>query len=82
MRITALIATILAVSITGCVDTTRDGDVHYSGFLGDYSMLVKGDRDQAQRREIQDIMQLWAAYGSYNLCKLKKRGTCAEPKSS
>ncbi len=30
--------------------------------------------------EVQDMMQLWAVYGSYNLCKLQKRATCLEPK--
>jgi hypothetical protein len=30
---------------------------------------------------VQKMMQLWAAYGSYNLCKMQKRSTCVEPKS-
>ncbi len=30
--------------------------------------------------EVQDMMKLWAEWGSYNLCKLQERATCLEPK--
>ena len=30
--------------------------------------------------EVQDMMKLWAVWGSYNLCKLQERATCLEPK--
>jgi hypothetical protein len=30
--------------------------------------------------EVQDIMQAWAAHGSYNLCTLQKRANCKQPK--
>ncbi len=53
------IATILAILIAGCADTTRDPNVHYSGFLGDYSDLVKGDDEQAERRYLRPHVD-WA----------------------
>ena len=31
--------------------------------------------------EVEDIMQYWAAHGSYNLCELQKRSTCKKPAS-
>ena len=32
--------------------------------------------------EVEDMMKLWAAFGSYNLCKLQKRSDCVEPKTT
>lgn len=61
MRRMSLVAATLAISIAGCADTTRDRDVHYSGFLGDYSELVEGGRGQAQRRYLRPDVG-WAAY--------------------
>lgn len=55
------LAILLVVGIAGCADTTRDRNVDYSGFLGDYSMLVKGGVDQAQRRYVRPHVD-WAAY--------------------
>jgi len=55
------IATILAILIAGCADTTRDRNVHYSGFLGDYSDLLKGDDEQAERRYLRPHVD-WGAY--------------------
>jgi hypothetical protein len=31
--------------------------------------------------EVEDMMHLWAAQGSYNLCELQKRSDCVKPKS-
>jgi len=62
IRGTGLIATVLAISIAGCAETTRDRNVNYSGFLGDYSMLVKGDDKQAERRYLRPDVN-WASYG-------------------
>ena len=31
--------------------------------------------------EVEDMMQLWAAHGSYNLCELQKRTDCVKPTS-
>jgi hypothetical protein len=31
--------------------------------------------------EVQEIMQEWAAYGSYNLCELQKRSNCIKAKT-
>ena len=56
-----LIAVILVALIAGCSNTTRDRNVHYSGFLGDYSMLVKGDGKQAERRYLRPDVE-WASY--------------------
>jgi hypothetical protein len=56
-----LFATVLAISIAGCADTTRDRNVHYSGFLGEYSSLVKGDDKQAERRYLRPGVD-WGSY--------------------
>ena len=56
-----MIATVLATSIAGCANTTRDRTVHYSGFLGDYSNLVKGDGEQAERRYLRPDVD-WGSY--------------------
>ncbi len=61
IRATALFATALAISIAGCADTTRDRNVHYSGFLGEYSSLVKGDDKQAERRYLRPGVD-WGSY--------------------
>ena len=61
IRATALVATVLAISIVGCADTTRDSKVHYSGFLGEYSSLVKGDDKQAERRYLRPDVD-WGSY--------------------
>ncbi len=61
IRATALIAAVLAISIAGCANSTRDRDVHYSGFLGDYSNLVKGDGKQAERRYLRPDVD-WGSY--------------------
>jgi hypothetical protein len=61
MRAITLIATVLTISISGCADTTRDRTVHYSGFLGDYSNLVKGDGKEAERRYLRPDVD-WGAY--------------------
>lgn len=58
--INTLIAAIL-VTVAGCADTTRDRSVYYSGFLGDYSKLVEGDSDQAERRYLRPHVD-WASY--------------------
>jgi hypothetical protein len=41
-RTTRLTVVLLAALIAACADTTRDRNVDYSGFLGDYSMLLQG----------------------------------------
>jgi hypothetical protein len=56
-----LTASVLAISIAGCADTARDRNVDYSGFLGDYSNLVKGDGKQAERRYLRPHVD-WGAY--------------------
>lgn len=61
MRAITLIATVLTISISGCADTTRDRTVHYSGFLGDYSNLVKGDGKEAERRYLRPDVD-WGSY--------------------
>jgi hypothetical protein len=61
MRAITLIATVLTISISGCADTTRDRTVHYSGFLGDYSNLVKGDGKEAERRYLAPGVD-WGSY--------------------
>lgn len=100
-----LIAALLAALMSACADTTRDRNVDYSGFLGDYSMLevkvkdatsgvllgagvahrVGGKLLQASHfsswGEVEDMMQLWASQGSFNLCELQKRTDCVNPKS-
>lgn len=60
-RIYALIAFVLLTAIAGCASTSRDRNVNYSGFLGDYSKLVAGDDQQAQRRYVRPHVD-WAAY--------------------
>ena len=45
----------------GCAGTTRDRNVYYSGFLGDYSKLVEGGDKQAERRYLRPHVD-WAAY--------------------
>lgn len=60
-RSTIISGLTFALVLTGCADTTRDRNVDYSGFLGDYSMLVKGGRDQAERRYVRDGVD-WASY--------------------
>ena len=60
-RTTRLTVVLLAALIAACADTTRDRNVDYSGFLGDYSMLLKGGDDQAQRRYVRPHVD-WAAY--------------------
>ena len=55
------VVAILAVLMTACAGSTRDSHVHYSGFLGDYSQLVKGGADQAQRRYLRPHVD-WASY--------------------
>jgi hypothetical protein len=61
MRVTVLIAIVMAISIAGCADTTRDRNVDYSGFLGEYSNLVKGDDTQSERRYLAPGVD-WGAY--------------------
>lgn len=61
MRAITLIAAVLTISISGCADTTRDRAVHYSGFLGDYSNLVKGDGEEAERRYLRPDVD-WGSY--------------------
>jgi len=56
----ALMAAVL-VTAAGCVDTTRDRNVHYSGFLGDYSKLVKGGPNEAERRYLRPDVD-WPSY--------------------
>lgn len=56
-----LMAILLVVMIAGCADTTRDRNVDYSGFLGDYSMLLEGGEGQAERRYVRPHVD-WAAY--------------------
>lgn len=51
----------LALTIAGCTGTSRDENVTYSGFLGDYSMLVKGGDKQAERRYVREGVD-WASY--------------------
>ena len=51
----------LALLLAGCAQTSRDPDVNYSGFLGDYSMLVKGGDKQAERRYVREGVD-WASY--------------------
>ena len=63
MRAITLIATVLTISISSCADTTRDRTVHYSGFLGDYSNLVKGDGEQGERRYLRPDVD-WGSYDS------------------
>jgi len=58
---TRLTAILSATLIAACADTTRDRNVDYSGFLGDYSMLLEGGDDQAQRRYVRPHVD-WAAY--------------------
>lgn len=60
-RTAALNALIVATLIAGCADTTRDRNVQYSGFLGDYSKLVKGGDKQGQRRYVRPDVD-WASY--------------------
>jgi len=45
----------------GCAGTTRDPNVYYSGFLGDYSKLVEGGDKQAERRYLRPHVD-WASY--------------------
>lgn len=55
-------ASVLGASVLGgCADTTRDQNVEYSGFLGDYSMLVKGGDKQSERRYVRDGVD-WTSY--------------------
>ena len=62
MKPSKLICTIALVSlIAGCAQTSRDPDVSYSGFLGDYSMLVKGGDKQAERRYVREGVN-WGSY--------------------
>lgn len=61
MRAITLIAAVLTISMSGCADTTRERTVHYSGFLGDYSNLVKGDGKQAERRYLRPHVD-WGSY--------------------
>jgi len=52
---------VLTIVLSGCANTTRDRNVDYSGFLGDYSMLVKGGDKQSERRYVRDGVD-WASY--------------------
>ncbi len=61
MRAPTSIASVLVISIAGCADTTRDPQVDYSGFLGDYSNLMEGDATQAERRYLQPGVD-WGSY--------------------
>lgn len=54
-------AAVVAALMVGCSNTTRDRNVDYSGFLGDYSMLEKGGSDQAERRYLRPHVD-WASY--------------------
>ena len=56
------IAAILATLMVGCSNTTRDRNVDYSGFLGDYAMLEKGGSGQAERRYVRPDTD-WVSYG-------------------
>jgi hypothetical protein len=58
---TTLPMLIAAILLAGCADTTRDRDVQYSGFLGDYSLLVRGAEKQAERRYVRPDVD-WASY--------------------
>lgn len=55
------LAAILATLMVGCSNTTRDRNVDYSGFLGDYAMLEKGGSGQAERRYVRPDTD-WASY--------------------
>ncbi len=57
----ALNALIVATLIAGCADTTRDRNVQYSSFLGDYSKLVEGGDKQSERRYLRPDVD-WASY--------------------
>lgn len=62
MKVSILFLTIsAAILLGGCADSTRDRHVDYSGFLGDYSMLLEGGPDQAQRRYVRPDVA-WATY--------------------
>ena len=54
-------AAVVATLMVGCSNTTRDRNVDYSGFLGDYSILEEGDSDQAERRYLRPHVD-WASY--------------------
>ena len=53
----------MSVLIAGCAGSTRDRNVYYSGFLGDYSDLVAGGDKQAERRYLRPHVD-WASYSN------------------
>lgn len=59
-RTKTLLILALASLVVAC-GTAPARDVHYSGFLGDYSELVKGDAKQAERRYVRPDVD-WASY--------------------
>ena len=60
-RLTCICSLAVLSLLAGCADTTRDQDVEYSGFLGDYSMLVKGGPKEPERRYVREGVD-WASY--------------------
>lgn len=60
-KVIVLAIALASTALAGCANTSRDRNVHYSGFLGDYSMLLEGGPDQAQRRYVRPDTD-WAAY--------------------
>ena len=56
-----MLALTVASLLAGCAATTRDRNVDYSGFLGDYSELVKGGDKEAERRYVREGVD-WASY--------------------
>ena len=62
MKPTRLLATMIVAALTvACAGSSRDPNVYYSGFLGDYSKLVEGGKDQAERRYLRPHVD-WASY--------------------
>lgn len=59
MKITILL--FISLIISGCATTYQEHDVKPSGFLGNYSMLKKGENDQA--------LLIYRDPGLNNLCK-------------
>lgn len=59
-RANILLILVLAGLVAAC-GTSPARDVHYSGFLGDYSELVKGGAKQAERRYLRPDVD-WASY--------------------
>ena len=64
-----LIAVILVALIAGCSNTTRNRNVHYSGFLGDYSICRSAQHVRSRTAEPSGHgnFRFWIAQSSYTL---------------